>query len=358
MSKVCDIYFVESLEIITKKYKISDDVAGATFMAIGSSAPELFIAMIALTKVGVESVGVGTIVGSAIFNILVITGASAWVSKAVLEWKPVMRDIFFYILSLVILIYTFWDGNITLAESLVYVLFYGVYLLVLKNWKSWVPTKERESEENLKEMAEHELEEYEKEMMKKKNFLGLVERFTSGVLKLTFPNLKKKPHLFMTTFAVSILWIALLSWAMVEIGVELAHDLGIPEAIIGLTILAAGTSVPDLLSSVIASKRGYGNMAISNALGSNTFDILIGLGLPWVIYILVKGGDVNVRTESLLSSMILLFATVLLFAFIIIGKKFELSRREGFFLIIIYVLYLSFSVTMALYPDLLASFSF
>ena len=74
LAVVCDRYFVESLEIMSKKMKLSDDVAGATLMAVGSSAPEFFTAAMALFAVGHESVGAGTIIGSAIFNILVIVG--------------------------------------------------------------------------------------------------------------------------------------------------------------------------------------------------------------------------------------------------------------------------------------------
>ena len=351
MSKVCDIYFVDSLEIISKRLKISDDVAGATFMAIGSSAPELFIAMIALTKVGQESIGAGTIVGSAIFNILVITGASAWVGNIILNWKPILRDIGFYIISLIILLYTFWDGIITFNESIIYVVFYAVYLLVLKNWKKIAGAPRGRPKKDPMIVVEEELEKSEEEIIRKKNILSYIEMFTSGILKITFPNLNKKPDLYLLSFFVSILWIAVLSYGMVELAVEIAHDLNIPEAVIGLTILAAGTSVPDLLSSVIASKRGYGNMAISNALGSNTFDILIGLGLPWMIYILYSGGAVNVGTENLISSMILLLGTVLLFAFIVIGKKFELTKKEGGILIITYLLYLSFALSMVFYPE-------
>ena len=88
IAKVCDEYFIESLDQIAKKLKMSHDIAGATLMAIGSSAPELCIAVIALVKPGNhEAIGMGTIVGSAIFNILVIIGASAVVRNTILKWQ-------------------------------------------------------------------------------------------------------------------------------------------------------------------------------------------------------------------------------------------------------------------------------
>lgn len=342
MAKICDDYFVASLEIITKKLKISDDVAGATFMAVGSSAPELFTAIIALTKVGVESVGAGTIVGSAIFNILIIIGASALVSKIVLDRKPVLRDILFYLASLIVLLSTFLDGVITVNEALIYLTLYVIYLIVLHYWGTWFPHKH--SPEKIQKEPDEEAP---------ASILGKIDIYTRKAIFFPFPNLKKNSHLYGLTFFFSVVYIAVLSWIMVDLAVFIAHGIGVPEAIIALTVLAAGTSVPDLMSSIIASRKGHGNMAVSNAIGSNTFDILIGLGLPWFVYILWKGQDVHVGTENLLSSMILLFSTVLLLGAILIGKKFEISKKEAWFLIAIYLGYLGFAITLALRPDLL-----
>jgi len=344
MAKICDEYFVNSLEIISRKLKISEDVAGATFMAIGSSAPELFTAIIAITIVGTASVGAGTIVGSAIFNILVIVGASAAVTTAYLKWRPIVRDLSFYIIALIILLFTFADGVITVKEALIYIIFYGVYLLVLAYWKKWVPVEE--------------INEYQEDFSKKKEFkfykfflCKLVSKFTNKIFSLVLPEFKKNKKHFLLTFWLSLLYIALLSWVMVELAVHLAHGLHIPEAIIALTVLAAGTSIPDLLSSVIAARRGNSGMAVSNAIGSNTFDILIGLGLPWFLYILWKKEAIEVGTENLWSSIILLFSTVLLIALIIIGQKFNLGRKAGISLILVYVVYLTIVILKTANPE-------
>lgn len=95
LAVVCDRYFINSLDAISEKLKINSDVAGATLMAIGTSAPELCVSFIALFKPENESLGAGTIVGSALFNILVIIGASAMVKKAFIAWQPVIRDVIF-----------------------------------------------------------------------------------------------------------------------------------------------------------------------------------------------------------------------------------------------------------------------
>ncbi|MCF7812752.1 calcium/sodium antiporter [Candidatus Gracilibacteria bacterium] len=347
LAKICDEYFVGSLEIITQKLKISEDVAGASFMAVGSSAPELFTAIIALTKVGSENIGAGTIVGSAIFNVLVIIGASALVHKTLLNWRTIIRDVGFYMITLTLLLFTFWDGEITRNEAFWYLALYALYIFVLSQWKKWIPAHFQVSQtrinaaEKKKSIAEY--------------WAGLrwIEKGTNFLFSHLIPDPDKKRHLYGITFTISVVLIAILSWAMIELAVFLAHNFGIPQGIIALTVLAAGTSIPDLLSSIIASKRGAGDMAVSNALGSNTFDILIGLGLPWLIYIFWKGGTVDVGTENLFSSAILLFATVILFAAIAIGKRFQISKPEGIFLILIYIFYLCSAILMTIYPDLL-----
>lgn len=348
IAKVCDGYFVESLEIITKRLKISDDVAGATFMAIGSSAPEFFTAVIALSKVGIESVGAGTIVGSAIFNILVIVGATAVVTKTFLRWRPILRDVGFYLLSLTVLLITFWDGVITRDEALMYLVVYALYLWVLSQWKKWFPAPEEGT------LPAVEKEAAMQETNRGFSVLGAIDRATEAFFRFTFPDLKKNPHLYGWTFVLSVIYIAVLSYVMVELGVHLAELMNVPKAIIALTILAAGTSVPDLISSVIAAKRGYSDMAVSNAIGSNVFDILIGLGLPWFLFIWWKnnGTSITVGAENLWASMILLVSTVVLLALILIGKHFEISKREGWLLVSLYVLYLGYSIMVVLYPNL------
>ncbi|NXY55188.1 NCKX3 protein, partial [Callaeas wilsoni] len=107
----------------------------------------------------------------------------------------------------------------------------------------------------------------------------------SFVLYFTVPNCNK-PHLekwFMVTFASSTLWIAAFSYMMVWMVTIIGYTLGIPDVIMGITFLAAGTSVPDCMASLIVARQGMGDMAVSNSIGSNVFDILIGLGLPWAL---------------------------------------------------------------------------
>jgi K+-dependent Na+/Ca+ exchanger-like protein len=347
LAKICDQYFVSSLDVISKKLRLSEDVAGATLMAIGSSAPEFFTAVFAIFKAGSEQVGAGTIVGSAIFNILVIVGASALVATAYLNWRPVIRDLLFYSLSIVLLLFTFKDGSISLIESFLYVLLYSIYIIILVNWQRISGIKEHKNE--LEDISEA-LEQNEKQLKKSKHFLMRYEYYVDSVLASTFPKNTTKSYL--QIFSISIFYIIILSWALVELAVLTAHQLGIPEVIIALTVLAAGTSIPDLLSSVIVAKQGRGDMAVSNAVGSNVFDILIGLGLPWFFYILITGKTMSVATENLISSIVLLFFTVITLLFLLLLRKFKISQRAGGGLIILYILFVIYSIGSVYYPNI------
>jgi K+-dependent Na+/Ca+ exchanger-like protein len=330
LAVVCDEFFIESLDIMAKKLKMSSDVAGATLMAIGSSAPELFTSFIAVIRPGNHAdIGAGTIVGSAIFNILVIIGASALFKRAKLNWQPIVRDTLFYCLSILLLLYAFWDGQIIFREAILFLGLYVAYLGAVINWRKWFPYKEKEDPIEMVEEAGE------------KNKLAKASKKLLGFL---IPDVSKYPKKYVRVFISSILMIGALSFVLVEAAVGLGEIMHIHPAIIALTVLAAGTSIPDLMSSVIVAKQGRGDMAISNAVGSNIFDILIGLGAPWVIILLVKGTPVTVANENLMSSIFLLFATVAAVFFILLLKKWSIGRRAGLVLIGIYLLYLGYNV--------------
>ncbi|CAL8327488.1 unnamed protein product [Lota lota] len=130
---VCDEFFVPALTVITEKLSISDDVAGATFMAAGGSAPELFTSIIGVF-ISHSNVGIGTIVGSAVFNILFVIGMCAIFSKEILNltWWPLFRDVSFYIVDLIMLIVFFLDNLISMWESMALLSGYACYVIFMK----------------------------------------------------------------------------------------------------------------------------------------------------------------------------------------------------------------------------------
>ncbi len=332
LAKVVDDYFVESLDEIASKLKMSSDAAGATLMAVGSSAPELFVAIFALIRPdgSHEAIGIGNIVGSALFNILAITGAAAFVRKAVIAWQSVVRDLFFYIISIVMLLVTLYDGKITIYEALLFLAVYGIYVFVVVFWKKM-----------FKYSDPGETKEDQKINTKTKNsFFQKIMFPFDLLLRIIYP--KKK--YYWATFFISILIIAGISWVLVDSAVYISHILHIPEIIIAVTVLAIGTSVPDLLSSVIVAKQGRGGMAISNAVGSNIFDILVGLGLPFLVIVLSTGGEMNLDVAGLQLSVYFLLASVFIVFVLFILNKWKVGKLFGLVLILFYLTYVIWAI--------------
>ena len=260
LAEISDRYFIPALDKIAHRFNMSHDMAGATLMAIGSSAPELFVAIIALLKPGDHSaIGVGTIVGSALFNLLVIIGASAIVRVAILSWQPVVRDLLFYAIAIVGLFFVLKDGSVSMVEASALVIIYGFYLIAVVKWRKWFPYVDRDSHDGVHDEVELRTG--------WKRVLIPLDYF----LEVAFP----PARFYFAVFFIAIVFIAALCLVLVESAIGLSNILKIPEVIIGLTVLAIGTSVPDMISSVIVAKQGRSGMAVSNAVGSNIFDILV-----------------------------------------------------------------------------------
>lgn len=322
MHFVSERYFIESLDHLSKKLRLSSDMAGSTLMAAGSSAPELAVALFAvLMKGNHEQIGIGTIVGSALFNILVITGAVMYIRrKTILVWQPIFRDILFYIIAVIILAYIFYSGEINILSGILLLGSYLLYILVVYYWKRIFPYKDSEDAPDKRELR-HNI------------FWGSLERITRPLDAVA----GRKQFL---VFLISIGLIGLLSYFLVTSAVNISEALGVPELLIGITIVAIGTSVPDLISSVIVARQGRPGMAVNNAIGSNIFDILVGLGLPFLLYSVFAGEGINlVASDLALSISILLGSSIVLLIFFLLGG-WRTSRTVGVILIILYLAYL------------------
>ncbi|XP_068600265.1 sodium/potassium/calcium exchanger 3 [Brachionichthys hirsutus] len=498
---VCDDYFVPSLEKISTNLQLSEDVAGATFMAAGSSAPELFTSLIGvfITK---GDVGVGTIVGSAVFNILVIIGLSGIFAGQiiVLTWWPLFRDSSYYILSVLTLIMVIYDARVDWWESLLLMTMYSIYIIIMKfnsqilafvmqqlaSLKPCCPRSEDRREDKPGEDASacttsmvllskgqangqepppvimvdelltlnpHKLSFSEaglrimitphfsprtrlsmagRVLISERQRLiqsstcqrdgeagpgsrgasasnslkrtgscslenggkapGIGAAAETGdkpgspagrpededddedgifsplripgsfparvkwvitwplglLLYCTVPNciLPRWHRWFMATFVASTLWIAIFSYLMVWMVTIISHTLDIPDYIMGITFLAAGTSVPDCMASLIVARQGMGDMAVSNSIGSNIFDILLGLGFPWALRTLMvdHGSAVFINNKGLVYSVILLLASVFLTVTSVHLNRWRLDRRLGLALLFLYAIFLLCSI--------------
>uniref|UniRef100_A0A3Q1G3E9 Sodium/potassium/calcium exchanger 1 n=1 Tax=Acanthochromis polyacanthus TaxID=80966 RepID=A0A3Q1G3E9_9TELE len=465
---VCDEFFVPALGVITDKLAISDDVAGATFMAAGGSAPELFTSLIGVF-IAHSNVGIGTIVGSAVFNILFVIGMCALFSREVLHltWWPLFRDVSFYILGLILLIIFFLDNVIMWWESMMLVAGYTTYVIFMKfnvqlekafktqlhkhksivkviaveepeklkpslqrggssaslhnstmrntifqlmihtldpigqvfflfcfvllfvaeskpqdkgegnmdAFRVWSRTQtekdsdsdEEDSDDDSDESSEDEDdededdtddEEDEKEdeplslewpgtRRKQATYLFLLPIVFP--LWLTVPDVRnqKSRKFFVLTFLGSIMWIAVFSYLMVWWAHQVGETIGISEEIMGLTILAAGTSIPDLITSVIVARKGLGDMAVSSSVGSNIFDITVGLPVPWLLYSSFHGfAPVAVSSNGLFCAIVLLFLMLLFVIISIATCKWKMNKVLGFTMFLLYFIFLVLSVML------------
>ncbi|NXA60115.1 NCKX1 protein, partial [Mohoua ochrocephala] len=515
---VCDEYFVPALGVITEKLQISEDVAGATFMAAGGSAPELFTSLIGVF-ISHSNVGIGTIVGSAVFNILFVIGTCALFSREILHltWWPLFRDISFYIVDLLMLILFFLDSVIDWWESLLLLTAYATYVFTMKQnvfLEQWVkqelnkkpnavqaasaehmqkvagavaddgtmkppdvrklqpgPALQRGSSsaslhnaqmrgtivqlliytldplaeakfkdrvDILSNMAKAKAETLEGQGSQpddrnQHSFLLLFaeeeKKAPSTVqvtpasdsepskdtqkadvpqdgqppsssdtsddsssesqedsdgdstesdesdepLSLEWPESRKKQAIylflfpivfplwstlpdvrnpeskkfFVITFFGSILWIAAFSYLMVWWAHQVGETVGISEEIMGLTILAAGTSIPDLITSVIVARKGLGDMAVSSSVGSNIFDITVGLPVPWFLFSVFNGlSPVAVSSNGLFCAIVLLFLMLLFVIISISVCKWKMNKLLGLTMFALYFVFLIISVML------------
>ncbi|XP_054759349.2 sodium/potassium/calcium exchanger 3-like [Lytechinus pictus] len=484
---VCDDFFVSSLEKICERLNLTEDVAGATFMAAGSSAPELFTSVIGVF-IAKGDVGVGTIVGSAVFNILIIIGICGLFAGQVvhLSWWPLFRDTLVYSLSVVTLVLVIRDGWISWYESLIMLIMYLCYVIIMwcnprlfkhaqrlserrrkkretcNNGKSAIQLEqvtplnatedittngEKKDVEDVDEeysnspkrltfsdaglrlmltkqfpartrlrtacwliiteqkqmeaesggkfpttythrpslpetekngnvprsdsickdesvdlsidkdgtedvISERSFPEIDSPFCVPDGLMNIIKWFVTLpiciLLFFTIPDCRRKrfDRWYMATFFASVGWIAIFSYVMVWMVAYIGHTLHIPDTIMGITFLAAGTSVPDAIASLLVAREGLGDMAVSNSIGSNVFDILIGLALPWFIKttFVSYGTRIKINSKGLLYSVLLLFASVTATILAIHFNKWRLDRRLGILLTLFYVVFLSFSI--------------
>lgn len=331
MSVVVDGPFIKSLDVLAKWLKLPSSVSGATLMAFGTSAPEISTALVALFAEGTQpATGVGSIVGSAIFQILVVVGFAAIVKASTLDWRPVLRDSSFYALSIVLLIIFVWDDRFTLIEAAIMVATYFLYLAFLWYWSRNVTEDEEEPVEPPELPPRPD------------SFARSLSRIVTMPFDLIvrlLPDPCEHPSWTLPVFVICLALIGFACYWMVLAAEALAVSLSVPPAIIALTILAGGSSIPELISSAIVSRQGRGDMAIANAIGSNTFDVLMSLGLPVLLYCAMYGDVEGLGGATITSSILLLFATLVMVIGLLAAQRFRVGRPFGLFLVALYVVY-------------------
>lgn len=563
---VCDGYFVASLERISVALKLPEDVAGATFLAAGSSSPELFVALSDnVISNPPKNVGVGTIVGSAIFNICMIIGLSALLARETLQldWRPILRDVFFYVVSIIALILVILDSEAQWYEGLIFLVIYAFYVATMalnRQVLAWMDRTftfgikrpadssivsssaeddaETEANKNAEdaeaaitpmERSQHRAvfqeaaeaahtpknralhrdvassaaraarndlgssydgsirfaadeESYNalflsrnrafnnnrhsirrRESAKRSKMtskltsigpnpyggdpslthhnsmnshasnvvdgsgrsksivsenplrtseprehssmsetsstkegywdvlkwptvedddgeLNCFQRYCCGgcrlwlsrvyfiiafpyqfLFRITIPDCafdvfhedkagqpENRRIAYTSAFACAVIWVAALSYVLSWSAQKFGCTVGISSSAMGLTFLAAGTSFPDCISSIIVARQGQGSMAVANSIGSNNFDILVGLGIPWFLAGLIYKTPSGVDTSDVTTGVSFMFAVLVVLLIVLRITRWKLNKFLGSILVVLYILYFIFE--LAIYP--------
>lgn len=304
--KSADI-FVDNLVEIGALLGISQIILGVTASAIGTSLPEFGSAMIA-TLSGSVDIGVGTVIGSNIWNIAGILGITATITGVIKsDTKGLTRDGAVTLATAVILIFFMFFGDIGKLAAVIMIIVYAFYLRTLIN-------AQKEDTENNK----HEIEE-------KAEHSSNPDKKSGSKLRSISP---KTMIMTLIGFAGLVVGCRLLVYS----GTGIGEILGIPEMVMGLFVLAIGTSIPELVVTFSSAMKGLHDLSIGTVLGSNTFNILIGIGVPALI--------LNVPVEPLslyFDAPVMIFVTVLLLLFI--KKDMKLTRVNGLILLATYITY-------------------
>jgi len=155
------------------------------------------------------------------------------------------------------------------------------------------------------------------------------------------PGMQGKVHWAVIEFLLSLVWIAIFSLTLYECTVTCSNTIGIPPPVAAVTILAAGTSVPDLLSSYIVARQGEGDMAVSSSIGSNIFDITVGLPVPWMLYCMTKnGGPVTVKTQSIGFSVLVLMGMLVAVIITVMCMRWKMNKSMGIVMLVFYAIFL------------------
>lgn len=282
--------FTDGASALARRWKMSEMIIGLTVVAMGTSMPEFVVSFFSALE-GSADMSVGNVVGSNIFNTLVIVGFSSVFVSMSLTRKLLVRDILFVIYSSLILVALTQDGDLDRWEALVLLLCFSMYMIYSYN------------------VARSDVEEKEE---------GVSEVGWTKIL------------LFL------ILGIACLvggGQMLVSSASALALSWGMSERVVGLTILAAGTSLPELATSIVAARKGSRGLALGNAIGSNLFNIFFVLGTSAFIC------PMTIKGIGTLDWIVLVGSSIVLFVFGGTGHK--ITRTEGFVMLLLYALYMT-----------------
>lgn len=296
-------WFVDGSSSVAKKLRIPAVVIGLTVVAFGTSAPELAVSVSAALK-GSNDIALGNVVGSNIFNTLVVLGASAAITPIAVGKSAIKKDYPLSIFAAILIAGLCMDTILFDAPMMVISRLDGIILLICFAFFMYITVRD-----GLKNRVDAEEEE--------------IKSFTTG-----------KSILFIIVGLVGIVAGGQLT---VTCAKEVARAIGMTEAVIGLTVVAIGTSLPELVTSIIAARKGESDIAVGNVLGSNIFNIFFIIGTSATILPMQ-----NLDASYIFDLVVLIAVAIITYIPIAITKK--VNRGMGITMVLAYVVYTAYLI--------------
>lgn len=296
--------FVEGASSIASKIGVSQMLIGLTIVSFGTSAPEAAVSIGASLN-GSNGIALGNILGSNIFNSLFVLGASSMIMSMKVQKDTIKKEIPFVFLANVVLLILMLDKMLTgrsenvldRGDGLILLSFFAIFLYYLVQMA-------------IKNRKMGEIEENKEELLPTgKSIIFIIV----GIIGIFFGG----------------------EW-VVSSSSKVASTFGLSDELIGLTIVAIGTSLPELVTSVVAAKKGKNDIAVGNVVGSNIFNVLAILGTSVVIH------PIKVSAFSIYDTIIVTVVTGILFLYLFFDGK--ISRKEGVSLTIFYLIYMGYII--------------
>jgi len=289
--------FVDGASSVAKKFRIPAFVIGLTIVAFGTSAPELAVSITAAMK-GSNDIAIGNVVGSNIFNTLVVLGASAAITPIAVEKGMIKKDyplsifaaVLLGILAMDTILFKAPEMSLSRVDGIILLIAFAAFMYMTV--KAGIAGRDSQEEEEIEVMP----------LPKSLIFIGI------GLAGIVFGGDMS-----------------------VEGAKEIARFFGLSEALIGLTIVAFGTSLPELVTSVIAARKGESDIAVGNVIGSNIFNIFLILGTSATILPMTVSSTYLYDIGMLIAVMVLTYLPI--------AKTKKVSRGMGITMVLVYVAY-------------------
>lgn len=302
-------FLTDGSAALAQRFRVPEFIVGLTIVAVGTSTPELVVSVLSAAA-GNSDVAIGNIVGSNIFNVFLILGVCALIAPLPLTGGNIRRDLPFLTAVSVLLLLLTSDRLLGLGEVDAIGRIDGIVMLLL--------------------------------------YIALIrytiraERRTAAQATQTTqtekPQRSRSLWLIMVMIAGGLAGLIFGGELFLDSASAIARALGVSESVIAITLVAGGTSLPELASSVVSLLKGKSEMALGNVIGSNIANILLILGLSATIHPLTLGGITRIDLLTVLLSSVLLFVTAFTF------RRKAVDRWEGAIFLVIYALYIGYLV--------------